>query len=254
MAKDMYVVRATKTFTTETSEYEAGEIYGLWGSKVKEAKQLIKQGMLEEIDVEEENDEDKSQPAPTGPAWSDADLGTFHFHGTGWLIRLSLPGFDTFNYGAKKKSKKKSQRQYPLTIAADSADEPPKPAAIEMVKKLIANQATLAPTAGEALWADFTGAGPDSGMYWHGDLEQVAEGLESGKPPAGVKDLYKLMKFGAVRVEKTGRSKPYTAELNFHARFEEEHGVGILTDGDAIIGIGYSNDVSPFKTRRPRAG
>jgi hypothetical protein len=250
----MYVVRATKTFTTESSEYQAGEIYGLWGPKVKEARQLIKQGLLEEIDVEEGDDEDKSEPAPTGPAWSDAELGTFHFDDTGWLIRLPLPAFDAFNYGAKKKSKKKEPRQYPLTITANSEEELPKPGAIAMVRKLIANQATLATAAAEALWADFAGTGPDSGMYWHGDLDQVAEGLESGKPPGGVKDLYKLMKLGAVRVEKTGRSKAYTADLNFPARFEEEHGVGILTDGDAVIGIGYSDDVSPFKTRRPRAG
>ena len=37
-------------------------------------------------------------------------------------------------------------------------------------------------------------------------------------------------------------------ELSFHAAFEPEHGVGILTDGEAILGTGYDYDVTPFKS------
>jgi malic enzyme len=33
--------------------------------------------------------------------------------------------------------------------------------------------------------------------------------------------------------------------LSLHADFEEEHGVGVLTDGEAILGLGYSADVLP---------
>jgi hypothetical protein len=35
--------------------------------------------------------------------------------------------------------------------------------------------------------------------------------------------------------------------LAFEAPFEEEHGVGVLTDGVAILGTGYRYDVTPFK-------
>ena len=115
-----------------------------------------------------------------------------------------------------------------------------------MAKKFIANQAALAGKVAEALWADFTGAGPKSGMYWHGDLDQVAQGMESGEPPTSAKDLYKLMNLSNVLIKKV--RKKYMAEMNFGAEFEEEHGVGILTDGDAITGIGYSVDVTPFKS------
>ena len=40
--------------------------------------------------------------------------------------------------------------------------------------------------------------------------------------------------------------------------FEEEHGVGVLTDGRTILGTGYSSDVSPYPSERvgtkPSAG
>jgi hypothetical protein len=34
--------------------------------------------------------------------------------------------------------------------------------------------------------------------------------------------------------------------LSFHAAFEENHGVGVLTDGETIVGTGYGADVTPF--------
>jgi hypothetical protein len=37
--------------------------------------------------------------------------------------------------------------------------------------------------------------------------------------------------------------------LNFEAAFEEEHGVGVLTDGQTILAIGYSHDATPSSSR-----
>ena len=34
----------------------------------------------------------------------------------------------------------------------------------------------------------------------------------------------------------------------FRAAFEDEHGVGVLTDGKKVLGLGYSADVTPFGT------
>lgn len=36
-------------------------------------------------------------------------------------------------------------------------------------------------------------------------------------------------------------------ELSFSAPFEDEHGVGVMTDGQSVLGIGYSCDVTPFE-------
>jgi hypothetical protein len=88
-------------------------------------------------------------------------------------------------------------------------------------------------------------------MYWHGDLDAVAEGLEfedTLKPPRKAADLPRLMQLTNIAIQKRkhGQDKPL-AELSFAAAFEEEHGVGVLTDGKTILGIGYSADVRPFK-------
>jgi hypothetical protein len=53
------------------------------------------------------------------------------------------------------------------------------------------------------------------------------------------------MRFASITIRRPdGRKRPL-AELSFHAAFEEEHGVGILTDGRQVVGIGYLADVEP---------
>ena len=87
-------------------------------------------------------------------------------------------------------------------------------------------------------------------MWWHGDLDQVADGLEDAEltPPKKADDMFKLMNFAGIRVHPSvHRFKKPIAELYFGAAFEEEHGVGVLTDGERILGTGYSLDVTPFK-------
>jgi hypothetical protein len=256
MAKDVYVVRATRTFTTATTTYEAGEVYSIWGQKAKEARQYIKQGLLEEVDLDALEAEDDGAGEvvafPTGPAWVDAELGTFHLGDLGWGARMPLPAFDAFRRGAKGPSKSKaakSERLYPLVVVADAGRESPPADAIALVRTLVANQAALAARVAESLWADFAGTAPESGMYWHGDLDQVAEGLGSRRPPRGAKDLFSHMSLSHVCVREADQSRRYAAELNFAVTFEEGHGVGILTDGVDITGIGYSDDVSPFRSR-----
>jgi hypothetical protein len=50
-----------------------------------------------------------------------------------------------------------------------------------------------------------------------------------------------------VRPRVEGYDKPIV-ELRFAAAFEEEHGVGVLTDGGKILGTGYSVDVTPYES------
>ena len=258
MAKDSLVVRAIKTFKTETATYEAGEVYLIWGPNAQErirvARERIKEGLFEEVDpdaLEDEDEDGDADETTAGPSWSDHELGSFQFEDNGylcWTIKLPLPAFDAYNLG-KKKPRKDKRPLYPLEIVVDSENDRPDAPAIALAKQIIANQATLADKVAEALWADFTGTGPESGMYWHGELDQVAEGLESGEPPGGVEDLYKLMKLARVTVRQAGAPGTYVAELNFDAKFEEDHGVGILTDGDSVTGIGHSGEAEPFGSR-----
>ena len=100
-----------------------------------------------------------------------------------------------------------------------------------------------------ALWDEFNGRGPDSGMWWHGDTEQWVEGLDSSGLPLPTKadDLLGLMALSSIVVRRKvdGYDKP-VVELSFAAAFEEEHGVGVLTDGKKVLGTGYSTDVTPY--------
>jgi hypothetical protein len=193
-----------------------------------------------------EEDEEEVE-TPSGPAWEEPELGEFHFDDFGWTRRVEMPGFEAFKFGAR--GERKSAKAYPLLIDAESAEELPAPAAVALAKRVLANQEVLAATVAEALWADFAGSGPESGMWWHGDLDQVGEGMEDGQPLRGAGDLFKLMRLSEVRITKSSSgSGSLRAELNFEAVFEEEHGVGILTDGAEVVGIGYSGDASEFAT------
>ena len=236
------VVRVIKPVKGETEALKFDQILGMWESR---ANLLVEQGLVEIVEVEEEEDEDEeSGDVPAGPAWEDPELGTFHFDGFGWTAQISAPSFDAFKRG---KRRGKTPKTYPLTFVTSSADEKPTPAAVALAKRFLSNQATLATKTAEALWADFVGTGPESGMYWHGDLDQVAEGMDTGEPPSSAAELFKLMILLAIQIlTPEGTPGTFAVELNFDAKFEEEHGVGILTDGSEVIGIGYSGDVSPF--------
>jgi hypothetical protein len=89
-------------------------------------------------------------------------------------------------------------------------------------------------------------------MWWHGDLDGVAKNFKYGDRSglSGLEDLPPAMRFYgvAIRGDIDGHEGPL-AHLSFAALFEEEHGVGILTDGTAIVGAGHSYDVSLYESK-----
>jgi hypothetical protein len=239
------VIRVIKAFKTENAVYELDEVYSV---RVSLAKRFASEGLVEFVTFDDEEEEAEDVDTPTGPAWTEAELGTFHFDNFGWTKRVEMPAFEAFRFGSRRK--RESAKTYQLLIDAESAEESPAPAALALAKRVLGNQEALAAKVAEALWADFTGSGPDSGMWWHGDLNQVADGMEEGQPPRGAGDLFKLLRLSEIRITKSSSgSECLRAELNFEAAFEEEHGVGILTDGAEILGIGYSGDASEFAPR-----
>src|SRR3954451_11206654 len=85
------VIRVLKAFKTETATYELDEIYSVRASL---AKQFASQGLVEIVNVDEDEDEDEDDvETPTGPAWDEPGLGTFHFDGFGWTTRVVVPAF-----------------------------------------------------------------------------------------------------------------------------------------------------------------
>lgn len=179
--------------------------------------------------------------------WSHPQLGIFKFDAIGWIATIDMPAFKAFAYDTGYSNARRSTGKHELMFAADNEDEKPSAAAVALAEKVLANQTKLVSVIMDALWKDFAGEGPNSGMWWHGDLEQVAEAMDAARPPAGPKELLELLQLSqmTVRKEVDGYDGP-VVELSFHAPFEREHGVGVLTDGEALLGTGYSSDVTPF--------
>jgi hypothetical protein len=139
--------------------------------------------------------------------------------------------------------------RFPLSfVTGDPPDDTPSVAAVELVLRFIAHQKEFVQAATQALWDDFTGVGPDTGMYWHGHLEEVTDEDGELPPPDGPESLLSWMYVDRIFVRNacTNDSGPLMIEVTFAARFEGEHGVGILTDGVRILGTGYALDVEPF--------
>jgi hypothetical protein len=192
--------------------------------------------------------------APMPSTWCHPELGKFKHDGIAWISTVSMPAFKAFAYDTGYSNARRSTGKHELAFEADDEDETPSAAAVALADKVLANQKEMVCKVTEALWKDFTGQGPESGMWWHGDLDQVAEAMDADEPPAGPEDLLKVLQLSQVTVRKEvhGYKKP-VVELSFHAPFEEEHGVSLLTDGKEILGIGYSSDVTPFKPAKRRA-
>ena len=131
-------------------------------------------------------------------------------------------------------------------LARKNADAPP-PALVDLLTRTIGNAESLAKKICRALWDDLRGRGPGSGMWWHGQLQEVNAALP--KPLASEADVAAALRPYdlTVHTRRTG-----AVEINFHSTFEEEHGVGVLTNGTKVIGIGYSGDVAPFANGRAR--
>jgi len=156
-----------------------------------------------------------------------------------------LPGFKAFKWEESAKSSGK----YKLSFEVEKGREPCA-AAVEIALRIIENESKLPSLIVSNLWNEFNGRGKKSEMWWHGALDQVAENFQYGElpPPATAKDLLPVMRLDGIFIRESLYSyKKPIAELTFSALFEEEHGVGILTDGNKILGNGYSCQTSLYE-------
>ena len=184
------------------------------------------------------------------PTWTDEELGEFAFDEYGWSRVFELPAFAVFQYGGLgKPDGATGSPQVELTFEADGEEDTPSHEAVVVARHVVANNQWLLAEGVAALFADFSGGGPDSGMWWHSDLEHVREIIRSanGRPLNEPDDLQHLLGRPSILIQEFGYGydRP-CATICFEAVFEPEHGVGLLTDGKRILGTGYQMDVSPF--------
>jgi hypothetical protein len=180
--------------------------------------------------------------------WDHPTLGRFAFDGMAWVGTVSAPAFDVFSYDDGFGDERAPTGRYELAFGADDGTDVPSAGAVELAERVLADPAGLAARVAAALWEDFNGRRPKSGMWWHGGLDEVADSLEDVEVPTpkNAKGVMKVMRLSRISVRKGREGRPPVVELCFSAAFEEEHGVGVLTDGGAVLGTGYQHDVRPF--------
>jgi len=182
--------------------------------------------------------------------WSHPELGDFKLDvDEMWEGHCEMPAFAIYNWDADANQ---LAGKFGLTFCLSNQKNikaGPPPEAIAIALAVIANQQKLAPAVAAALWEDFNDRGPDSGMWWRGDTSEVARQFRYSDLPApkSARDLITAMSLNYVSIDNNVHGHDgFLAELHFAALFEMEHGVGVLTDGKKILGLGGSSDVDLF--------
>ena len=175
--------------------------------------------------------------------WDHPQLGRLTFRDDAWQGSIRLPAFEAF----RDEEGETTDGESPIVFCVDDESGVPSEEAVAMVLRIVANQAALVTTITKALWDDFHGEGPNSGMWWHGNVNQVVDSMFREAPLTSPQEICAVLQPGGMRILTNLEELPVVAEIDFHARFEEEHGVGILTDGSTVLGIGYALDVMPFR-------
>jgi hypothetical protein len=186
--------------------------------------------------------------------WDHPKLGRFEYGDDGgWMRLVDVPAFKAFSYDTGYGNAPRSKGKHKFVFAAWDKSALPSAAAVAVAEKVLANHAALVGVVTQALWDDFNGRGPGSGMWWHGNLERINKSFTFDKQPVPTKpqDLLPALNPAAMIVRDFPGYPSPMVELKFHAAFEEEHGVSVLTDGQLVLGIGYNLDVVPFGFKPP---
>ena len=189
--------------------------------------------------------------------WTDDQLGSFSNDGHGWSRTLPLPGFRAFRYGGLGKPLlARGISEIELVFDADDESDIPTVEETAVARRVVDRHEQLIEQGITALFEDMTGAGRNSGTWWHANISQVREIVTSRiVDPDSVAisepcDLALAMGQPSILIQEFGYDyDDPCGVINFEAIFEPEHGVGFLTDGVQILGVGFQMDVSPFQER-----
>jgi hypothetical protein len=194
--------------------------------------------------------------------WNHPRLGTFEHDDIWWRREIAVPSLQSFTYiDAAVRAYRSKPDPFELVLQCESEDEQPGEQMASLAATVLHNEGQLVPKVLEALWSDLNGRGPDSGMWWRGDLPNAYRGGNWASAvhdsltgyelpvPTGPEDLKKVLEPKDLTIRRhPSLPEQWIAEFNFHAGFDVEHGVGVLTDGKRILGIGYASDASLFES------
>jgi hypothetical protein len=186
--------------------------------------------------------------------WNHPTLGRFEHDGMRWTRTVDVPAFKAFSYDTGYDTARRSKGKHQLAFGALTERDLPTDAQIAVADRVLANHAGLVGIVIDALWEDLNGRGPDS-RAWHDNLEGVAKSFKFHKlpPPTKPQDLLPVLQVSRLDVNEgfPGHDAGPLVELEFHALFDIDHGLTVLTDGRSVMGIGANGDVVPFGWKPP---
>lgn len=188
--------------------------------------------------------------------WKHPRLGEFAVDGKAWRRKLNVPAFAAFSYDTGYSNAKRSTGDIAFSFSPWLSNEKldaPTPGMIAVAMKIFDDPEATVQKVIAALWEDFNGGQRDSGHWWHGNMEQIRAAFEEeGLPPlTRAQDLLNVLQLYDVAVfDKSFEAPDPIAWLTFHAAFEQEHGLSILSNGDDILGAGYCGEATPWKTKQ----
>ena len=189
-------------------------------------------------------------------AWTHPRLGNFAA-GDYWDRKINVPEFAAFSYDTGYSNAPRSTGDIRFGFGPHSSKEKlpaPTPEMIAVADRILNDPAALVQKVIDALWEEFNGRGPTSGMSWRGALVPGSDsfGNLGEPPPSSAQELLEMLQLSGIIVEDKWWDYPKPiAILVFSALFEQEHGVSVLTDGLTILGTGLAGEAEIWEHLRP---
>ena len=199
----------------------------------------------------------KTQPTPSN--WRHSRFGEFKASSGGWSRKINVPEFAAFSFDTGYSNAPRSTGDIQLGIDyfkafAEVPATPPREM-VALLDALMADPRALVDRVVGALWEEFNGRGPESGVWWRGDMEAVNKQFKNAGLPApkGPRGLLPALQLTMLSIFNEWWDYPSPiGYLDFRAAFEREHGLSMLCDTERILGMGFSaGDVMLWKHLRP---
>lgn len=170
-------------------------------------------------------------------------LGEFEFDDLGWFKKVDISIFPELGF-----IKDHGESDIEIVFEVDD-EEPPSDSCTELIDEIIQNQCAIISEILDLLYKDLCGLGTSSGIWWHGCLPQINKSFSNDIGLiANASDLKKYLYQPTIYIQEStyGYENP-CGIIGFECHFEPEHGVGAITNGKSVIGLGFQMDASPFE-------
>jgi hypothetical protein len=189
--------------------------------------------------------------------WKHPQLGTFtmraRFGRHLWENVLDLPAFAIFKFS--RNGRFRGVKKLRCEIVGRESESTPLKSTIHLCERIAKNQDKLVRNIRDSLFQDINGEGKDSGMWWrHDPIEFAVLCCEFLREKTRFSRVYHpeqiemLIGGPTITIDQySSDSKAPLAMINVSTYFKDEHGLGVLTNGNSVLGLGYAGEASPYR-------